>query len=77
MARKKKETVDIDSIAVQEIKRRSYSVDLIKVGDTVFLDEYDKVSYTVLDVGNPFVLILNDMTNFASLYKCTKLYKNE
>ena len=59
-------------------ERVEVSLDSVKIGDTVFLDAEDTVSYLVLDIGSPFVLILNNETNFANMYKCDKkLYKTK
>lgn len=58
--------------------RVEVSLDVVKIGDVVYLDSTDKVSYTVLDIGSPFVLILNNNTNFANMYKCNRtLFKTK
>lgn len=78
MAKKKQDIDVLLEASVEELNKRvECSLDKIKIGDTVFISNDDKVSYTVLDIGNPFVLILNDITNFAQLYKTTKLYKHK
>lgn len=64
---------------VKELKGRvEVSLDTIKIGDRIFIDVLDVDEYEVLDVGNPFILILNVRTNFAGLYKATRpIYKNK
>ena len=59
----------------KEIELKEYSIRDIKIGDKVYLNEEDGVVYEILDLGDPFSLILNLGTNFASLYKGTRFYK--
>lgn len=59
----------------KDIELKEYSINDIKIGDKVYLNEEDGVVYEVLDLGNPFSLILNLGTNFAYLYKGTRFYK--
>lgn len=63
---------------VKELKGRvEVSLDSLKIGDRIFIDVLDVDEYEVLDIGSPFILILNIRTNFASLYKATRqIYKN-
>lgn len=71
MAKKTKETV------TEEVTMVEISLTDLKVGDVIQLDpKYSPVGgYTVLDVGNPFILI-EDRAHFANLYRVTKpLYK--
>ena len=59
----------------KEIELKEYSIRDIKIGDKVYLNEEDGVVYEILDLGDPFSLILNLGTNFAYLYKGTRFYK--
>lgn len=69
MARKKKTTVT-------EVTKEPVLVKDLKVGDIIYLDLEDNDTYTVLDVGDPFIL-LEDFRHFANLYRVTKpLYKD-
>lgn len=43
----------------------------VKALDVVFLSAEDDTSYLVLDTGNPFILIENQKTHFATLYRPT------
>lgn len=53
------------------------NVDSLQIGDIIFLsDKEDAVSYTVLDKGNPFILIENNKSHFCNLYRPTIIYKN-
>lgn len=45
------------------------SIDSLKPMEIVFLSEEDDTPYLVLDKGNPFVLIENQKTHFATLYR--------
>lgn len=57
-------------------KKMPFTIDEIKVKDTIFLSEEDDTPYLVLDTGKPFILIENKLTNFAALYRPTNnLYK--
>lgn len=46
-------------------------LDKVKPMDIVFLSDEDDTPYLVLDTGNPFVLIENQKTHFATLYRPT------
>lgn len=52
----------------EEITRDVIKVTDLKVGDEIYLTAKDNVKYTVLDVGNPFILI-EDPKHFANLYR--------
>lgn len=43
----------------------------VKALDVVFLSEEDDTPYLVLDKGTPFILIENQKTHFATLYRPT------
>lgn len=73
---KKTKKLNIDELE-SPMERIEVSIETCKIGETIFIERDDKVSYTILDIGSPFILILNDITNFAHLYKCTKVYKNK
>ena len=48
----------------------------LKVGDTIYLTKEDDKKYTVLDVGNPFILV-EGPDHFASLYRVVdSIYKD-
>ena len=48
----------------------------LKVGDTIYLTKEDNKKYTVLDVGNPFILV-EGPDHFASLYRVVdSIYKD-
>lgn len=51
----------------------------VRPGDTVYISNTDKsIPYFVLDVGNPFILIENTKTHFASMYRVVdNLYKEQ
>lgn len=69
MAKKKTKT--------EEIEVKEISLADLKVGDVIWLDPKPGYSsdYTVLDVGNPFILI-EDSTHFAYLYRVVRpIYK--
>lgn len=55
--------------------RVELALDKLKIGDSVMISEDGSDTYTVLDVGNPFILIENNETHFAYLYRPNKLYK--
>lgn len=55
--------------------RVEIALDKLKIGDIVTIAEEGSDTYTVLDVGNPFILIENNETHFAYLYRPNKLYK--
>lgn len=60
------------------IKMQFVEVDpaTVKPGDTIYVSNNEKsVPFMVLDVGNPFFLIENTRTHFASLYRAVKFYK--
>lgn len=47
-------------------------------GDVIYLSEDDKDKWLVIDVGQPYILIENLSTNFASLYHVvSNLYKDK
>lgn len=61
----------------KKITRTSVNIDALQIGDIIFLsDKEDAVSYTVLDKGNPFILIENNKTHFCDLYRPKIIYKN-
>lgn len=65
------------STVTEDVTMVEVSLTDLKVGDKIYLDpRYSELSgYTVLDVGNPFILI-EDSAHFANLYRVTKpLYK--
>lgn len=52
------------------------SAETVQIHDTVFTENTPgATAYTVLDKGNPFILIENNETHFAYLYRAVKLYK--
>lgn len=63
----------IEKAVTEEVTLTEISLTDVKVGDKIYLDpKYSKLSgYTVLDVGNPFILI-EDSAHFANLYRVTK-----
>lgn len=73
MAKKKVSVLEDDTKVQVSIKD-------LKVGDEIFVytpAEKDHVAYTVLDVGDPFILI-EDKYHFANLYRVTlPIYKNK
>lgn len=47
-------------------------------GDVIYLSKDDKDKWLVIDVGQPYILIENLSTNFASLYHVmSNLYKDK
>lgn len=67
MAKKKIKTEDVSVVEI--------SLTDLKVGDVIWLDPKHSSDYTVLDVGNPFILI-EDPSHFAYLYRVAKpIYK--
>ena len=53
------------------------NIDSLQIGDIIYLsDKEDAVSYTVLDKGNPFILIENNKSHFCNLYRPSIIYKN-
>lgn len=69
MAKKTKHTV------TEEVTTMEIALTDLKVGDIIWLDPKHSSDYTVLDVGNPFILI-EDSTHFAYLYRVVKpIYK--
>lgn len=57
-------------------KKMAVNVDSLQIGDVIFLsDKEDAVSYTVLDKGNPFILIENNKSHFCNLYRPNVIYK--
>lgn len=57
-------------------KKTTVNVDSLQIGDIIFLsDKEDAVSYTVLDKGNPFILIENNKSHFCNLYRPNVIYK--
>lgn len=71
MAKKTKKSTNQDINLVQ------IPLNDLKVMDKIFItNEEDRVEYTVLDVGNPFIL-LEDPTHFAYLYRVVNpIYKD-
>lgn len=62
-----RETVD----ALIEVNLKS-----CMIGDRVFVeDDLDGVEYTILDLGDPFILVEDEVTRFAYLHRVNKLYK--
>lgn len=75
MAKKKIAKNEMDLLIEKELKKLiRIPIENIKIGDIIYVENDDETPYLVLDVGNPFVLILNQMTNFANLYKCNHVY---
>lgn len=67
---------ELDAVLDVELSKKiEVSVKTVKLFDVVYLSEDDDTPYEVLDVGEPFILILNTKTNFANLYKPKKLFK--
>lgn len=60
---------------MKEVKFSEIDIKNLKIGDIVYLDADDSTAYTVLDTGAPFILIENNDTHFAYLYRPNKLYK--
>lgn len=59
-----------------EKKLTSVSLDSLNVGDIIYIStREDAVSYTVLDKGNPFILIENNKSHFCNLYRPNIIYK--
>ena len=66
----------VEDLFKEEIKEVRF--DTVKVGDEVYISDTNMTPYKVLDIGEPFILILDTKTNFAHLYKCgSVLYKNK
>ena len=62
-----KETVDV----LIEVNLKN-----VMIGDRVFVEnDLDGVEYTILDLGDPFILIEDETTRFAYLHRVNKLYK--
>lgn len=59
------------------LSKRLVSLSDLRIGDIIYIEKMDENSeeYQVLDVGDPFILILNLRTGFANLYKGTIFYK--
>ena len=58
-------------------KLTAVSLDSLNVGDIIYIsNNSDAVSYTVLDKGNPFILIENNRSHFCSLYRPNIIYKS-
>lgn len=56
--------------------RTAVSLDSLNIGDIIYLSlKEDAVSYTVLDKGNPFILIENNKSHFCNLYRPNVIYK--
>lgn len=48
----------------------------VQRGDTIFVSTTPKsVPYFVIDIGNPFFMLENSRTHFASLYHAGDMYK--
>ena len=61
----------------KKITRTPINLDSLQIGDIIYLsDKEDAVSYTVLDKGNPFILIENNKSHFCNLYRPNVIYKN-
>lgn len=58
-------------IKIEEFNRTEVENKDLKVGDKIYLAEKETSGYTVLDVGDPFILIENEC-HFAYLYRVTK-----
>ena len=57
-------------------KFTAVSLDSLNVGDIIYIsNKEDAVSYTVLDKGNPFILIENNKSHFCNLYRPNIIYK--
>lgn len=66
----------MDVTKVPQVQRQVVAIEDVKPGDVVYLStKEDAPSYLVLDVGKPFILIENQRTHFASMYRVTILYK--
>lgn len=47
-----------------------------KIGDEIYVeDDITGVEYTILDMGNPFILIEDETTRFAYLHRVNNIYK--
>lgn len=63
--------------------KKTKSVKFVKVepstdlrGQIVYIEQKeDAVPYLVIDIGSPYVLFENTLTNFATLYHFTNLYQ--
>lgn len=56
-------------------ERTAVPVTDLKVGEEIYLNKEDNDKYTVLDVGNPFILI-EGKDHFANLYRVVEtIYK--
>lgn len=63
-------------LKTEEFNRELVTIKDLKVGEKIYLAEKETSGYTVLDVGDPFILIENEC-NFAYLYRVTKpLFKD-
>lgn len=61
----------------KKTSRVAVTVDSLNIGDIIFLsDKEEAVSYTVLDKGNPFILIENNKSHFCNLYRPNIIYKS-
>lgn len=49
----------------------------VQRGDTVFVTNHPtkSIPFFVIDIGNPFFMLENSRTHFASLYHAGKMYK--
>ena len=62
----KKETDDV----LMEVNLKN-----VMIGDKVFVEnDLGGVEYTILDLGDPFILIEDETTRFAYLHRVNKLY---
>ena len=74
MAKKIKKD-ELDLLIEKELKKLvRMPIENVNVGDIIYVENDDETPYLVLDVGNPFLLILNQITNFANLYKCNHVF---
>lgn len=52
------------------------TIEQVKAGDVIYLStKADATPYSVLDVGNPFILIENLKSHFCNLFRPTQIYK--
>lgn len=77
--KKKKDTIEqlLDNEIETLISYVEISMENVKIGDIIYLEKGSKTAYEVLDVGSPFCLILDLLTNFCHLYRGKKVYKKQ
>lgn len=62
----------------KEITRVDVSISEISRGDVIYLSKTGKDRWLVIDVGQPYILIENLRTHFATLYHAiSNLYKEK